>query len=246
MHVIDQQFSQLQESLGASAENMVVDSSLLALVQNRDKAALQPKLAVAAVLSNWNHVQVVDRSGQTLAASQNVDLGSAAAELERLHKLGLVGVRGIALVPTRSGWLMLMLDSLKLRTGETVGVLSVGRLLENSTLSALNFHRENPRVLLLDAEGRLSAFSTGANQIDLQEVFLVDTQAWESAQSGQSTYGQTEIQGEVQRAVYAPLNITYRDPIAGSQKVVFCVLYSTASSSPEAAELQRLREKRRR
>ncbi len=228
VQVINQQLAQFETNLTANAEKLAVDPSWLGMVQRRDQAALQPQLASILVLSDWSHIQIVDADGRSLGARQSVDMSSIAGELERLHGLGLLGIRNIETVPTAAGWLVLDLEPLKTQDGRIVGSLTVGRLLDNSTLPTLNFGRENPLLMLFDPEGKIYALSSVIPQADLETTFQVDRSAWEQARAGNVASGQMVVDGDTRRMVYAPLG-------QGDERAVLGVLFSTA----ETARLRR-------
>ncbi len=221
--IMGQQFSQLEANLKIITERLASDPSLLAAVQQGDKATLQATLLSNSIHSALDHLQIVDGEGQTLNVTQSFVLDDTPAELERLHKLGLLEIETTELVPTTAGWLLTVLRPLKTETG-LVGTLSVGRLLDTSTLAELNFERTNPRLVLLDAQGHISVSSETNDQGNLKDAFEVNVNLWDQAKQGQVLLDQANIGGEVERVAYAPL------VVGNKTAIVFGVLLSTAAT----------------
>jgi putative methionine-R-sulfoxide reductase with GAF domain/HAMP domain-containing protein len=123
--------------------------------------------------------------------------------------------------------------------------------LNEPTLHELNFERADPRLVLFDAQGNLSAISQhhlkgsvggadaecqachqdAAALSDLQAdavgaaSFTVDNALWAQAQSGQIALGQVSLQDQALRVAYAPLHIGDKSP------AVFGVLLSTKATT---------------
>ncbi|MBI1877824.1 MAG: GAF domain-containing protein [Chloroflexi bacterium] len=224
--VVRQQFAQIEANLLLNSNELTANPLLLDAVQRNDQQALRGLLLSTSIRSNLSHLEVVDTQGQTIVANRNFDLGETPPELKRLHNLGLLQITdAIALVPTPSGWLMATVRPIKLQSGEVFGALSIGRLLDNSLLSTLNFERTNPTLVVFDTEGNLINASEAEAESNLAETFEVDRGLWARAANGETPFGQGRLRSELQRVAYAPL-------VVKDQTVaVFGVALSTAQTT---------------
>jgi putative methionine-R-sulfoxide reductase with GAF domain len=208
VRIINQQFASQQASLQTDTAQLANDPAVLNAVENIDRVALQGILLSAASRSGFNHLQILDVNGRVLSEIQTFDPGQALAELEKLNNLGLLEIETIRLVPTSQGWMLTIVRPIKSQSG-LIGVLSAGRMLDSAALADLNFGRANPRLVVFDLVGNVSAGSWETST-GLENAFTVDLSLWTGAQSGQTVFGSADIQGETQRVAYAPLMIADR------------------------------------
>jgi GAF domain-containing protein/HAMP domain-containing protein len=249
--VISREFTQLQNELSAEAARLATDSAVLEAAQRGDQDTIAGLLFRTTIQSpHLSHAQIVDGTGQSLGIKGKFEVQGETPELERLNKLGLLRVATTELVPTDQGWLLTVVQPLTPPTGQVAGVLTLGTLLNEPTLYELNFGRTDPRVVLFDAEGNLSAISqhhlkgsidvTGAEcQACHQDPaalstlkgtmvsasqFASDNNLWEQALSGQVALGQVQFQDRVLRVAYAPVQV------GGKSPAVFGLLLSTKAT----------------
>jgi GAF domain-containing protein/HAMP domain-containing protein len=224
--VIRQQFAEIGNDLLLKANELTADPILLDAVQRDDRQTLQGLLLSTSIRSGLSYLEVVDTKGQTVVSNRNFDLDETPPELKRLHNLGLLQITdAIELVPTPAGWLMATVRPIKLQSGEVFGALSIGRLLDNSVLSTLNFERTNPILAVFDAEGHPINVSATETESNLAETFQVDRGLWAGAANGEILTGQGWVRDELQRVAYAPLVI--KDKIGA----VFGLALSTAQAT---------------
>jgi putative methionine-R-sulfoxide reductase with GAF domain len=206
--VINQQFVGQQASLQDDAAQLSSDPAVLDAVEQSDRTVLQGIMLSAAARSGFDHLQILDTAGRTLNKIQSFDPGGASTELEKLNNLGLLEIEAFRMVPTPQGWLLTIVKPIKSQSG-LIGVLSAGRMLNSSALSDLNFGRANPRLVLFDSQGNISAVS-GEVPENLQDAFASNLSLWAQAQLGEPVLDNAVIQGEIQRVAYAPLTVADR------------------------------------
>lgn len=224
VQIISHRLNEEQTNLQISTAQLATDPVLLDAVEGHDSAALQSSLLSATTRSGFDHLQILDKNGRTLNVIQTFDLSEASADLEQLNKLGLLEIEATRLVSTPHGWLLTIVRPIKTKSG-LVGVLTAGRLLDASALADLNFERSNPRLVVFDAQGNVSAVASAETPGGPADVFTVDPNLWTQALAGQPVFGKTSMQGEVQRVAYAPLLI-------GDRTVaVFGLALSTAATT---------------
>ncbi len=222
--LITQEFVQLENNLAINADKLAADFLLLDALQRGDQTALQVVLLSNNIRSaDLDYLEVVDTDGRTLNKQQTFVLEETPAELKRLQTLALLEIKATELVPVPQGWLLTVARPLKTKTG-LAGGLSVGRVLDNSTLRLLNFERRNPRLVLFDPQGNRYATSDAGTQDNLADTSGVDRSLWGQAANGQVAFGQANIGGEVKRIAYVPLTI-------GRQVAVFSIQLSTAETT---------------
>jgi putative methionine-R-sulfoxide reductase with GAF domain len=222
--ITSQRFAEQQNNLKISATQLTIDPTLLDAVERSDEAVLKNILLSASARSGFSHLQIVGTDGQTLGLIQTSDLTAASADIKRLNSLGLLSIEATRLVSTPNGWLLTYVSPIKSQTG-LVGVLSVGRLLDASALTGLNFERTNPRLVVFDTQGNISAISESETQGSLEGAFTVEHDLWAQALAGKTVLSQASIGSEVQRVVYAPL------VIGDLTAAVFGLTLSTATTT---------------
>jgi signal transduction histidine kinase len=206
--IINHEFAQLEANLLVNIGRLSSDTALFEAVQRGDAGAVQGLLLATVVRSpELSHLQVVDLEGQTLGAKGAFEVGDTPLELDKFNRLGLIGIEATDLVPTDQGWLLSIVRPLKSPAGPVVGALSVGRLLDASTLFVLNFERTNPRLVLFDAQGQISAVSGGNSENDVKDNVVVDRALWEQASQGETGFDSAKIQGDWRQVLVAPLMV---------------------------------------
>lgn len=223
--IVRQQFAELEANLVLNVAQLIGDSNVLGAIQRGDRQTLQGFLLSTSFRYDLNHIEVVDADGQSLVANRTFEMDGTPPELKKLHNLGLLQADATALIPTPSGWLLAAVRPIKLQSGEVIGALSIGRLLNNTTLFTLNFERTNPLVVIFDTEGKIINVSETETSSDLAASFQVNHEDWLRAVNGENWFTQANVRGEVQRVAYAPLLI--RDQIVA----VVGVAFSTAATT---------------
>lgn len=230
--IIRQQFAEMEAQLRLNASDLTGNPVVRSAIQNRELDTLKGFLLSFSLHSDINYLEVIDIKGQPLFANRTIDLDRTPPELQRLRDFGLLDVRDATdLVPTPSGWLLTTVRSIKLPSGEILGALSIGRLLDDATLSALNFERTNPILVIFDPKGRVINASevenggTTGTENNPVEAFGLDRNLWTEAAAGETLFGQGQVRGEPQRVAYVPLLI--KDQTRG----VFGILLSTAQTT---------------
>ncbi len=225
--IIRQQFAEVEARLLLNAGELTANPLLLEAVQRDDRQTLQSLLLSASIRSGLSYLEVVDTEGQVVVTNRNFELDETPLELKRLHKLGLLQITdAVELVPTPFGWLMATVRPIKLQSGEVFGALAIGRLLDNSFLTTINFERTNPILVVFDAAGKVSNTSEIEAESDLVKTFEVDRGLWAGAANGETLFNQGRVRGELQRVAYAPL-VVKKD----QTEAVFGLALSTAQTT---------------
>jgi len=227
VNIITQDFARAAASQQVSLNQLSGDAALLKAIEDQDIAVVQRILATTLLLqSNLNHILAIDTNGRVLAVKGIFEAGNMPAELTRLSGLGLLQVQSTEILVTDQGWLLTSVRPLKTQSGQVVGALSVGWLLDPSGLFILNFGRTNPRLALLDADGRVNAISA-LDAADNQggQSFDVDLTAFAQAQAGEASFSQTSIQGELFKIAFAPLILDGKSP------GIIGIVFSTATTA---------------
>ncbi|HLF28773.1 MAG TPA: GAF domain-containing protein [Anaerolineae bacterium] len=229
--IIGQQFLELEASLRINGAKLAIEPALLDAIQRNDQTGVQSILLATLIQTpEFSHIQILDAEGRLLGIRGNFETSDLPPELDRLNQLGLLQVEAAELAPTAQGWLLAVVQPLKLSSGQVAGVLSVGKLLDGPALFALNFKRSDSHLALYDAQGNLSAVSAEAEHPST-DVLEVDRALWLQASQGQAALGQTTIGGERHRVLYAPL------AIGGGPSAVFSLDYSTAATNSSRDQL---------
>lgn len=204
VHIISQRFAEQQSILQLNAAQLINEHFVLDAIENDDRDALRSSLLAASTRAEFSYIQVLDKDGQSLGVVQSIDLADASGELKKLDNLGLLEIETTRLVPTSHGWLMTIVKPIKSHSG-LVGVLTAGRLLDDTTLGALNFERSNPRLVLFDGLANVNGVASTEAENESWGQFPVDANLWNQAVAGNVVFGTADIQGETQRVAYAPL-----------------------------------------
>jgi len=223
VRIISQRFTEEQSNLQTSATQLTADPLFLNAVEQNEQAVLQSSILSARVHSNLDYIQVVNKDNRVMYGTGTFDFETAAEDLTKLSDLGLLEIEAIRFIPTPHGWLLTIVRPIKTQSG-LVGALSIGRLLDASTLLRLNFERTNPQLFVFDAKGNISAISQPEAPSNLSDLLTIDDTLWLQAMGGQVVLGEAKLQGEHQHVAYAPLNIGNRT-IA-----VFALSLSTAKT----------------
>ena len=224
VQIISQQFITQQSKMQLNAAQLTNDRILLDAIQRNDRTTIRSTLLLASTRLGFDHLQILNASGQALSVVQSVELAEASADLEQLDKLGLLEIEATRLVSTSQGWLLTVVIPIKTQSG-LVGVLTAGRLLDPSFLADLNFERPNPQLVVFDAQGNISAVAGTETPGDLANQLTLEPTSLAQVQTGKSVFGKARIHGEPQRVVYAPLLI-------GNRTVaVFALAFSTAATT---------------
>ena len=144
-------------------------------------------------------------------------------EFDQLHSLGLLEITAAEMLPIGNGWLLVVVRPIKSTIG-LLGALSAGRLLDDQTLSELNFNRKDPRVALFNKEGNITAATNTDAPASAREWLEVDRDLWALAIGGQFVLDSGHI-GSGQRTGYGQIKID------GQTAGVFGVALSTEATS---------------
>lgn len=153
--VISQQFDKLEADLELRATSLAQDSAILNAIQ-RDTSGIDNLLLSAAIRADLNHLALVDADGVTLGRAQPNPNVFSSEEIGKLRTLGLTGGKATTLLPTGQGWVLTVVQPVKIG-GNVVGALTAGRILDNRALSKLNFNRADLLLVFFDAQGRANA-----------------------------------------------------------------------------------------
>jgi PAS domain S-box-containing protein len=131
--------------------------------------------------------------------------------------LGNLEIQTTLLIPTQIGYLISTVRPLKTATG-VVGVILVGRLLDQKTLELMNFGRPNPVLVLFDLQGQ--PLTTSSSEFTTQQL-VTDERLWTAAQNGATNLSTLQWGNELRHIAYAPFELN-REPVG-----VFGVILAT-------------------
>ena len=205
VRVIYQQFAQFEARLVATVDRLTADPGLLNAIRQNDIETLRASLIFARFRTDLSYIGIVDTGGQTLHVELNTHFTDVPqAELDRLNGLGLLEIQATKLLPTADGWLLAAVKPVKDEIG-LIGAMTIGRLLDDSVLSVLNFDRSDPLLVLFDSQGDLVSAAGSAVQSDIENMFEVDRSLWSEARNRHISLSKADIGGEGHRVAYAAL-----------------------------------------
>lgn len=156
--VFNQQFARLESDLQIVARRLSSHPILVQALENTDEDSLNATLIAERSRSSLSHLRILDASGKSFSLTHRRHESGFEDSLNQLHELGLLGIDVAGLIYTSTSWMLVVVQPIKAPT-DSLGVLSVGRVLDHQTISDLNFNRADPVLMLFDERGLVNALS---------------------------------------------------------------------------------------
>jgi len=204
--VIGQEWVENETVITAETAHLASDATLISAVQRRDPDAAQSVMLTHLSQSHLDYIQVVDQTGAPLGQAQKITLADPEGQLRQFVTLGTIGFQTARLIPTPQGWLIAVVWPLQGPTG-LVGAVVAGQLIDDAFLYELNWQRNDPLVMVLDAQGQISAITHPPDRPVHVEAIIPDPQLVTAASRGQTRLGSLQIGHVTQDAAYMPLII---------------------------------------
>ena len=201
--VISQQFAKAESDLVLRASSLAEDPNILDAMQ-RAGPDINNLLRSAVIRSNLDYLEVVDENGRAIGKVQPDRSLLSNGEVEELRSLGLSNEKATRLLPTGQGWLLTVVQPVKI-DGNVAGALSAGRLLDGRALSELNFNRPDLLLVFFDSQGRANAVAGSSFRGELVQSVADNPRLWSRASRGQTVVGTASFGGKGYRVAYAPL-----------------------------------------
>lgn len=219
--VIGEQFADLENRLNQSADEIAKNPNLLSAVREADTAKIASNLLSISLVSDLQHLGVVDIKGVALGHEHQADSRFDERETTAMNALGLLEIETTTVMQVPQGWFLMAIRPLKDSVG-LVGSVSVGRMIDVEALAEMNFNRLDPLVLVFNEFGKVATSSIDADQISSTFSIVPDSELVEVARTGQVVLGSVIVGGMKQRAAYSPV------VLGGGSRGVFAVVLTTS------------------
>ncbi|MCC7446562.1 MAG: HAMP domain-containing protein [Anaerolineae bacterium] len=214
LQVVQSHFEEQQATLLAQARLLAKSQDLLAGIDVLNTGQVQSTVVSAAASFNLDSVEVVDSSGNQIAAITRADLHQNPQAAKRLLSVGLAGAEVTELYPEQEQNPNLMMAAtapLKNAGGVVVGALLMSREVDTDYLADIRFRRAGAHLAVI-YEGKVLTAEAAASVVPTAQDGLnqaLGGQNWADDQLVYTTtgaplmlsYGPLRINGEVKAVI---------------------------------------------
>lgn len=217
--IVKQQIKQTERALTLRADAMSSDPAFTDAMLNNNQTYLQSRFGILIENINLSHIQAMDKTGNILTTEHSPVFANTSIDLASLHQQAQTQDSVTSMISTSQGWLLVVVHSV-IQDGDMIGTLSIGRLLDNATLYAINFQRTNPTIFLLDEQGAINAFASPDTE-QVRPTIDINQTLWEQAQQGTLQIDHTTAHKDMLHIAYSPIMPT------GTSEAILGIAYST-------------------
>ena len=224
--LVSKEFRELEERLTRDLAGVTGSSEMIEAIQDRDEAGINSLLIAEQARLGFDHLQLVDEAGQPLGVAHHGHLFDSGGAFRELNDLGLLEVQSTKLIVVQTDWVLAAVRPIKSSTG-LLGAASAGYLLDRSTLSHMNFGREDPVLMLTDIHGLVKVLSgaedrqshgshgrgdkssgpTSTDDMRLSRGLDQEPELRIKPGTADSRFDRVEIEGKEYVVAYAPLTV---------------------------------------
>jgi len=203
IHLVDKHLEAFGDDLERSASALAENPSILRAVLASDHLLIKSFIHESRMKYGLQHLEIVDRNGLALGHEHETGPGVDSNELDGLKALGMSELQTTKMVETQRGWFLVSIRPL-LDSGQFIGSIGVGKLIDSNLLSAMNFERKDPILALLNSNGDVASVSYVSSDPSTHFSIIPDIESATSARGGEVVIDSAIIDGKKLKTAYVP------------------------------------------